>query len=153
MSAAPTRPADRLLRFLLAAGAAASLAASALAPARAHDAGPTPARPLGWHYPFSCCADYDCRTATRGEVLERPEGYVIANTGEVVPVNITGAPIGPGSMRAGRSACSCRHAPFEMRASFEMRARKIEPSRVAPMEACEARSMIFRTGRSGPQTT
>jgi len=86
MSAAPTRPADRLLRFLLAAGAAASLAASGLAPAQAHDAGPTPARPLGWHYPFSCCADYDCRTATRGEVLERPEGYVIAGTGEVVPM-------------------------------------------------------------------
>ena len=53
----------------------------------AHDAKPTAAKPQGWSYPFACCANYDCRTTHTGEVLEKPEGYVIAGTGEVVPMS------------------------------------------------------------------
>ena len=66
--------------------AAAGILALFAGPVLAHDAKPTAAQPLGWRYPFSCCADYDCRAATKGEVLERPEGYVITDTGEVVPM-------------------------------------------------------------------
>ncbi|MCR5855977.1 hypothetical protein LRS09_03995 [Mesorhizobium sp. J428] len=40
----------------------------------------------GWSYPLSCCSNFDCREATTGEVQERPEGFVIAGTGEVVPM-------------------------------------------------------------------
>ncbi|HMM65277.1 MAG TPA: hypothetical protein PKD01_14175 [Mesorhizobium sp.] len=87
MSSAPipgasTRPTGPLLRFLLTAATTVLVTG----PVLAHDATPTPAQPLGWRYPFSCCADYDCRTASEGEVLERPGGYVIAGTGEVVPM-------------------------------------------------------------------
>ena len=46
--------------------------------ARAHDA------PSGWSYPFSCCSGYDCRPVSAKTISERPEGYVIAGTGEVV---------------------------------------------------------------------
>ena len=46
--------------------------------ARAHDA------PSGWSYPFSCCSGYDCRPVAARTISERPEGYVIAGTGEVV---------------------------------------------------------------------
>jgi hypothetical protein len=81
-SARAVQSAGRLLCSLSAAGAVALLAM----PAFAHDAAPTPAKPLGWSYPFACCASYDCRAARTGEVLERPEGYVIAGTGEVVPM-------------------------------------------------------------------
>ena len=66
--------------FFAALTAAAFLAGVGLA--AAHDA------PKGWTYPFSCCSDYDCRPVTAGRegiVQERPEGYVIATTGEVVP--------------------------------------------------------------------
>lgn len=52
--------------------------------ASAHDAVPTAAKPQGWSYPFSCCSGYDCREVAEGAVLERPEGYVINGTGEVV---------------------------------------------------------------------
>jgi hypothetical protein len=75
-------PVGRFLFFLLAAAATAALTA----PAYAHDAKPTAALPQGWSYPFACCANYDCRTTHTGEVLEKPEGYVIAGTGEVVPM-------------------------------------------------------------------
>lgn len=51
-----------------------------------HDALPTAAKPQGWSYPFACCANYDCRTTQTGEVLEKPEGYVIAHTGEIIPM-------------------------------------------------------------------
>lgn len=81
-SAQAVQPAGR---FLFSMSVAAMVAVFA-APALAHDAKPTAARPLGWSYPFACCADYDCRTASSSEVLERPEGYVIAGTGEVVPM-------------------------------------------------------------------
>ena len=53
-------------------------------PAAAHDAIPTAAKPNGWSYPFSCCSGYDCREVPQTSISERPEGYVIEGTGEVV---------------------------------------------------------------------
>lgn len=50
----------------------------------AHDAIPTAAAPQGWSYPFSCCSNFDCRMVEKAKVEERPEGYVISNTGEVI---------------------------------------------------------------------
>jgi hypothetical protein len=47
-------------------------------PVSAHQA------PSGWTYPFSCCSTYDCRMVTSKSVSERPEGYVIAKTGEII---------------------------------------------------------------------
>lgn len=47
-------------------------------PAFAHDA------PSGWSYPFACCSNQDCRPVPASAVRERPEGYVIEATGEVV---------------------------------------------------------------------
>ena len=82
-SAKAVQPAGRLLFSLFVIGAIAVLTA----PAFAHDAKPTAAKPQGWSYPFACCANYDCRTTHTGEVLEKPEGYVIAGTGEVVPMS------------------------------------------------------------------
>lgn len=82
-SANAVRPAGRLLFSLFVIGVIAVLTA----PAFAHDAKPTAAKPQGWSYPFACCANYDCRTTHTGEVLEKPEGYVIAGTGEVVPMS------------------------------------------------------------------
>ena len=82
-SATAAQPAGRLLFSLFVIGAIAVLTA----PAFAHDAKPTAAKPQGWSYPFACCANYDCRTTHTGEVLEKPEGYVIAGTGEVVPMS------------------------------------------------------------------
>src|ERR1041384_7728188 len=82
-SARAVQPAGRLLFSLFVIAAIAVLAA----PALAHDAKPTAAKPQGWIYPFACCANYDCRTTHTGEVLEKPEGYVIAGTGEVVPMS------------------------------------------------------------------
>jgi hypothetical protein len=65
----------------------AGLAALAIAtnPAGAHDALPTAAQPQGWSYPFSCCSGYDCRAVPETAISERPEGYMIKGTGEVVP--------------------------------------------------------------------
>jgi hypothetical protein len=82
-SAKAVQPVGRLLVCLFATGAIAVLSA----PVFAHDAKPTAARPLGWSYPFACCANYDCRTTHTGEVLEKPEGYLIAGTGEIVPMS------------------------------------------------------------------
>ncbi|ESZ13003.1 MAG: hypothetical protein E5Y61_07465 [Mesorhizobium sp.] len=52
--------------------------------ASAHDASPTAAQPQGWSYPFSCCSGYDCREVAYNAIGERPEGYVIKGTGEVI---------------------------------------------------------------------
>ena len=60
-----------------------ALASNAL-PAFAHDALPTAAQPKGWSYPFACCSGYDCRAVPQTAISERPEGYVIKGTGEVV---------------------------------------------------------------------
>lgn len=64
------RAASRLAGLLI-------LGASA-APALAHDA------PTGWSYPYSCCSGYDCRAVEPKLISERPEGYVIIGTGEIV---------------------------------------------------------------------
>jgi hypothetical protein len=53
--------------------------------AQAHEAMPTAAQPNGWRYPFSCCSGYDCRAVPEAAISERPEGYVIVGTGEVLP--------------------------------------------------------------------
>jgi len=70
---------------LVAAAAAFVLAAlQSSFPAHAHDPLPTAAQPNGWSYPFSCCSGYDCRAVSEKAISERPEGYVIKGTGEVV---------------------------------------------------------------------
>lgn len=57
---------------------------AATTPAGAHDALPTAAQPQGWSYPFSCCSGYDCRAVDQDAIDEKPQGYVIKATGEVV---------------------------------------------------------------------
>jgi hypothetical protein len=47
-------------------------------PADSHEA------PTGWKYPWACCSNMDCRATKAGEVTERPEGYRIESTGEIV---------------------------------------------------------------------
>lgn len=69
---------SRLFPPRLAAAFALSMAASLSA--AAHDSA------SGWAYPLACCSGYDCREVADAEVLERPEGYVIKTTGEVVPM-------------------------------------------------------------------
>lgn len=64
--------------------AVAAFLASVALPAQAHDAMPTAAQPNGWTYPFACCSGYDCREVSDKAISERPEGYVIKGTGEVV---------------------------------------------------------------------
>lgn len=44
--------------------------------ASAHEA------PTGWKYPFNCCGNQDCRQVA--SVKERPGGYVIPQTGELL---------------------------------------------------------------------
>jgi len=79
-SAQAVRPAGRLLFSLLAVEIIATLTATATA----HDAQPTAAMPRGWKYPFACCANFDCKEVPQSSISERPEGYVIQGTGEVV---------------------------------------------------------------------
>lgn len=38
----------------------------------------------GWAYPYACCSNQDCREVSSDAISERPEGYVIETTGEVV---------------------------------------------------------------------
>lgn len=47
-------------------------------PAPAHQA------KSGWAYPYACCSNKDCREIPADLVSERPEGYVLEPTGEVV---------------------------------------------------------------------
>jgi hypothetical protein len=47
-------------------------------PAGAHDA------PTGWKYPWACCSNMDCQEMSDKAISERPEGYVVNRTGEVV---------------------------------------------------------------------
>lgn len=77
----PVLPARRAMMAFCALGL--STLGSAM-PALGHDAMPTAAKPQGWKYPFSCCSDYDCRAVSEAAISERPEGYVIDGTGEVV---------------------------------------------------------------------
>ena len=76
--------ARRTSRILIIPTLACILTAGIFAPAAAHDAKPTAAKPLGWSYPFSCCSGYDCRAVSSQQIGERPEGYVIEGTGEVL---------------------------------------------------------------------
>ena len=52
-------------------------------PASGHDA------PSGWSYPYACCSMNDCRPVATKAISERPEGFVINVTGEVVPYRDT----------------------------------------------------------------
>ena len=56
----------------------AGLTSSIGVPALGHEA------PTGWSYPVSCCSGFDCREVSAAAIRERPEGYVIGPTGEVV---------------------------------------------------------------------
>jgi hypothetical protein len=76
--------ASRTLHKFLIPHIAVVLAAGLAMPAAAHDAIPTAAKPQGWKYPFSCCSGFDCREVTSKQVSEKPEGYVIQGTGEIV---------------------------------------------------------------------
>jgi hypothetical protein len=80
----PAAASRTLHKFLIPHIAAAALAAGVAMPAAAHDAIPTAAKPQGWKYPFSCCSGFDCREVTSKQVSEKPEGYVIQGTGEIV---------------------------------------------------------------------
>src|SRR5512138_543882 len=62
------------------------LAASAVLPVMTVAAGAHDAR-SGWTYPLACCSDFDCREVADADVEERPEGYVIKVTGEVIPMS------------------------------------------------------------------
>ncbi|TIS98013.1 hypothetical protein [Mesorhizobium sp.] len=95
MPAFTTRPASavktarRLLNSIIAVVALTAATCIFAAPALAHDAKPTAAKPQGWSYPFSCCSGYDCRAVSQASISERPEGYVIKGTGEVVAYSDT----------------------------------------------------------------
>lgn len=83
----PTIQADSSAKstlWSLVIGLSAAALVSLADPASAHDAKPTAAKPNGWSYPFSCCSGYDCREVSSKAISERPEGYVIKGTGEVV---------------------------------------------------------------------
>jgi len=58
--------------------AALSVTLLGVLPARAHEA------PTGWKYPWACCSNMDCQEVQSSAVSERPQGYVIQSTGEVV---------------------------------------------------------------------
>ena len=59
--------------------------------ARAHEATPTAAQPLGWAYPWACCSGLDCRTVGDSlsgapvKVYETAEGYRFNTSTEVIP--------------------------------------------------------------------
>jgi hypothetical protein len=65
-------------------GAVLSLSLVSVPAVRAHDAPVSPAQPLGWQYPWSCCSSMDCKMVGGQAVSEKPEGYVIDGTGEVI---------------------------------------------------------------------
>src|SRR4029078_5545264 len=79
-SAKAVRPAGRLLLSLIAIPMIAMLSS----PALALNAKPPAPKPQGWSYPFACCANYDCHEVSQTSISERPEGYVIKDTGEVL---------------------------------------------------------------------
>ena len=41
--------------------------------------------PSGWSYPWACCSDKDCREVAQSAIEEGPQGYVISDTGELIP--------------------------------------------------------------------
>ncbi len=40
--------------------------------------------PSGWFYPYECCSDRDCQPVHGTAVRERPEGYLVQKTGEII---------------------------------------------------------------------
>jgi hypothetical protein len=52
--------------------------------AQAHEATNVAGQPTGWKYPWACCSNMDCKMVDAKAISERPEGYVIGSTGEVV---------------------------------------------------------------------
>jgi hypothetical protein len=76
--ASAVKTARRLLNSIIAVVVLTAATIVFAAPTLAHDA------PQGWSYPFSCCSGYDCRAVSQTSISERPEGYVIKGTGEVV---------------------------------------------------------------------
>lgn len=72
---------SRLIHFLRGAAASLTLSSAMIAmpvSGHAHEA------PSGWTYPYACCSNKDCRQVPASLISERPEGYVIKPTGEVV---------------------------------------------------------------------
>lgn len=77
-AAVPLCLAFLLVTLVIALGVAAAAIAFWIGPTWAHDA------PTGWKYPWACCSSMDCQRVDGAAVSERPEGYVIESTGEVV---------------------------------------------------------------------
>ena len=82
----PACLARRSVRFV---APVVSLLAFAPSPVLSHDA------PAGWSYPFSCCSGMDCREVAGNSIAERPEGYVIKGTGEVLGYRDTRLKVSP----------------------------------------------------------
>jgi len=59
------------------------------APAAAHDALPTAAKPQGWTYPFACCSGVDCREVPADWIEEGPSSLRIVPTGEKIEYSDT----------------------------------------------------------------
>ena len=74
---------EKTSRFAFITFALLSAPMPATHPALAHEA------PSGWSYPTACCSGVDCREVADKLISERPEGYVIKNTGEVVAYSDT----------------------------------------------------------------
>jgi hypothetical protein len=99
------RPVSRPIAGLLSIATAVVGMATA---AEAHKA------PAGWTYPQYCCSNQDCREVSHDAIRERPEGYVVAQTGEVLPYSdsrLKDSPDGEfhwcsaGGADAGRTIC------------------------------------------------
>ena len=99
-----------------------SVAVLAISPAAAHEA------PVGWKYPWACCANHDCQQLSDTGISERKDGYVVNKTGEVVAYadkRVKDSPDGLYHWCAHRrawtpatlSACSCRPRVFRTRAA------------------------------------
>lgn len=82
-------PAHLVRRSAGFAATVAGLLAFAPGPVLGHDA------PAGWSYPFSCCSGMDCREVAGNSIAERPEGYVIKGTGEVLRYTDTRLKVSP----------------------------------------------------------
>ncbi len=73
------RSRSRLLSFTsIVTLACLAMSLLTVTPADAHQA------PTGWTYPWTCCSNLDCQEVDAGAISEKPQGYVIQSTGEVV---------------------------------------------------------------------
>lgn len=50
----------------------------------AHEAETIAGQPTGWKYPWACCSNMDCHAVAAKDISEKPQGYVINSTGEVI---------------------------------------------------------------------